>query len=117
MKQAAQIRRKATIEGRFGARSTGSGGGSASSGSSAGATTPVGELINLRSNVGKVAQYAVFVMFRMSNKPGSVDKALGTTCRPYPDTTTFFGEFLNWQIEGLTVSNLLNTHSFEARHR
>lgn len=94
VKQAAQNRRRATIEGRLGPRST-SGSGNASSGSSTGATTSVTELINLRSNVGKAAQYAVFVVFRLSNKPGSVDKSLGTTCRPYPDTTTFFGELLN----------------------
>lgn len=87
VKQAAQTRRRATIEGQLGVRSTSSG--------SAGATTSVSELVSLRSNVGKAAQYAVFVMFRLSNKPGSVDKTLGTSCRPYPDTTTFFGELLS----------------------
>lgn len=92
MKQAAQDRRKATIEGRIGPRSTG--GGSASSGPSTGPMTPVSELISLRSNVGKAAQFAVFVQFRLSNKPGSIDKSLGTTCRPYPETTTMFGELL-----------------------
>lgn len=93
VKQAAQHRRKAAIEGRIGPRST-SGSGNTSSGPSTGSMTPVSELISLRSNVGKAAQFAVFVQFRLSNKPGSVDKSLGTTCRPYPETTTMFGELL-----------------------
>lgn len=104
-KQAAQIRRKATIDGRIGVRLP--------SGSSTGATTSVSELINLRSNVGKSAQFAVFVQFRLSNKPGSIDKSLGTTCRPYPETTTLFGKF----CVSCWYNHLSTYGSFAGRHR
>jgi hypothetical protein len=58
-----------------------------------GSTTPVAELTNLRANVGKVSTFTVFIEVRRSTLPGSVDKILGKTCVPYPETITFQGAF------------------------
>jgi hypothetical protein len=57
-----------------------------------GATTPLAELNNLRANTSASASYfTVFIEVRRSTTPSSVDKILGKTCVPYPETTTFLG--------------------------
>ncbi|KAF7970555.1 hypothetical protein HWV62_23733 [Athelia sp. TMB] len=121
-KQLAQERRKATIEGRLGGRSA-SGGATSQAGPSTGAMTSASELSNLRSNVGKAAHFTIFVQFRLSTKPGSVDKSLGTTCRPYPEDTTFFAlkedivQQLNVQWTTKHVTDLLvNETELRARN-
>lgn len=57
-----------------------------------GPATPVTELVNLQANVGKVSNFTVFIEVRCSTAATSVDKILGKTCVPYPETTTFQGE-------------------------
>jgi hypothetical protein len=57
-----------------------------------GAATPLAELSNLRANTSASANYfTVFIEVRRSTTPSSVDKILGKTCVPYPETTTFLG--------------------------
>jgi hypothetical protein len=57
-----------------------------------GATMPIAELNNLRANTSASASYfTVFIEVRSSMTPSSVDKILGKTCVPYPETTTFLG--------------------------
>jgi len=57
-----------------------------------GAATPLVELSNLRANTSMSASYfTVFIEVRRSTTPSSVDKILGKTCVPYPETTTFLG--------------------------
>jgi hypothetical protein len=60
--------------------------------SATGATTSVAELANLRANTGKASTFTVFIEVRRSTTAGSVDKILGKTCVPYPETTTFGGK-------------------------
>lgn len=57
-----------------------------------GAATPLAELSNLRANTSASSSYfTVFIEVRRSTAPSSVDKILGKTCVPYPETTTFLG--------------------------
>ena len=60
-----------------------------------GPTTSANELSNLRANVGKASHFTIFVEVRHSSTATSVDKILGKTCVPYPETTTFHGKYLS----------------------
>jgi hypothetical protein len=81
---AAQNERRHRIEGRLSRPTT----------AATGPTTSVTELTNLRANVGKASQFTIFVEVRRSTAASSVDKILGKTCVPYPETTTFHGKYL-----------------------
>jgi hypothetical protein len=56
-----------------------------------GATTPVSELANLRANATASSHFTIFIEVRRSTAATSVDKILGKTCVPYPETMTFLG--------------------------
>jgi hypothetical protein len=57
-----------------------------------GATTKLSELSNLRANSTATANYfTIFIEVRRSTAASTVDKILGKTCVPYPETTTFLG--------------------------
>lgn len=57
-----------------------------------GAATSHVELDSLRVNsVASSSYFTVFIEVRRSMTPSSVDKILGKTCVPYPETTTFLG--------------------------
>lgn len=56
-----------------------------------GPSTPESELSNLRENNGKPGSITIYVECRLSQKPGSVDRTLGTYCAPYAETMTFVG--------------------------
>jgi len=57
-----------------------------------GAATPLAELNNLRGNtIASASYFTVFIEVRRSTAPASVDKILGKTCVPHPETTTFLG--------------------------
>jgi len=74
-------------------------------GNTAGPTTPVAELANLRANVGKASSFTVFVEVRRSTSATSVDKILGKTCVPYPETTTFHGELSHCMLHVETCAD------------
>lgn len=57
-----------------------------------GSSTPLAELNNLRANTGKTSYFTVFVEVRRSTAASSVDKILGKTCVPYPESMTFLCE-------------------------
>ncbi|KAG1782532.1 kinase-like domain-containing protein [Suillus placidus] len=54
-----------------------------------GPSTPESELSNLRENNGKPGSVTIYVECRLSHKPGSVDRTLGTYCAPYAETMSF----------------------------
>ena len=56
-----------------------------------GATTPVSELTNLQANATASSYFTIFIEVRHSTVATLVDKILGRTCVPYPETTTFLG--------------------------
>ena len=57
-----------------------------------GPTTPLSELVNLRANAGSFSHFTIFIEVRRSSAPNSIDKILGKTCVPYPESTTFLGK-------------------------
>ena len=59
-----------------------------------GPTTPLSELVNLRANAGSLSHFTIFIEVRQSSAPNSIDKILGKTCVPYPESTTFLGKSL-----------------------
>lgn len=59
-----------------------------------GLATPLKELVNLRTNTASSSSFTVFVEVRRSSAPASVDKILGKSCVPRPESTTFLGGFL-----------------------
>jgi hypothetical protein len=56
-----------------------------------GTSTPVAELDNLRANAATSSYFTIFIEVCRSTATTSVDKILGKTCVPYPETTTFLG--------------------------
>ena len=57
-----------------------------------GAVTPLAELTILRANASASANnFTIFIEVCRSTMPASIDKILGKTCVPYPETTTFLG--------------------------
>ena len=60
-----------------------------------GPATPLAELSNLWANILPSSSYfTIFVEVLWSMRPSSIDKVLSKTCVPYPETTTFLGEYI-----------------------
>lgn len=61
-----------------------------------GMTTPLQELLNIRSNSGKAGYFTIYHECRRSNAPKVIDRDLGTGCSPYLDQITMLGMCLSY---------------------